>query len=126
MVNQSKLIADSFAQKLILRSEEHDNINLVSRLIDDNLECESHNSTLRSERLRINLNDHQCFREQKDTLYDKCTNKMFLRIERRSQINNNNSVCSEKLIQSTAKTMVLKNIENTSKPDKFIDRKSVV
>ena len=98
MVNQSKLIADSFAQILILRSEEHNNINLVSRLIDDNLECESHNSTLRSERLRINFEDHQGFREQKNTLYDNCTNDMFLKIEHRSQINNNNSVCSEKLI----------------------------
>ena len=82
MVNQSKLIADSFAQKLILRSEEHNNINLVNRLIDDNFECESHNVTLRSERLRINLEDHQGFREQKHTLYEKCTNEMFLKIER--------------------------------------------
>ena len=45
---------------------------------------------------------------------------MFLKIEHRSQINNNNSVYSEKMIRSTAKPMVLKNIENTSKPDKFI------
>ena len=120
MVNQSKLISNTFAQKLILRSEEHDNINLVSRLIDDNFECESHNSTLRSERLRINFEDHQGFCEQKDSLYDKYTNDMFLKIERRSQIKNNNSVCSDTLIRSTAKPMVLKNIENTSKPDKFI------
>ena len=98
MVNQSKLITDSFAQKLILRSEEHDNINLVSRLIDDNFECQSHNATLRSECLRINLEDHQGFREQKDTLYDKCTNDIFLKIERCSQINNNNSVCSDTLV----------------------------
>ena len=93
------MIADSFGQKLILRSEEQDNINLVNRLIDDNLECESHNATLRSERLRINLEDHQGFHEQKHMLYDKCTNQIFLKIELRSQINNNNNgVCSDKLI----------------------------
>ena len=60
------------------------------------------NATLRSKRLRINFEDHQSFREQKDSLYDKCKNDMFLKIERRSQIKNNNSVCSDTLIRSTA------------------------
>ena len=45
---------------------------------------------------------------------------MFLEIERRSQVNINNSVCSDKIVRSTAKLMVIENVENRSKPDKFI------
>ena len=61
MVIQSKLIANIFAQKLILRSEEQDNANLVDRLADKNLECMTGNETLRGSRLRINPQDHNEF-----------------------------------------------------------------
>ena len=120
MVSQSKLIASTFARKLVLRSEECDNTNLVDRLVDDNLECMIEDDNLRIERIRINPNDHEGLRQQKEALYDTCANAMFLKIERRSQLNNNNSVCSDKLVRSTAKPMVLANVENTSKLDKAI------
>ena len=45
MVTQSKLIANTFAQKLILRSEEQDNAILVDRLVDESLECVTRNET---------------------------------------------------------------------------------
>ena len=96
-----------FAQKLILRSEEQDNAILVDRLVDESLECVTRNETLRGSLLRINSKGHNEFCQQKETLNDKCTKAMFLKIEQRSQVNNNNSVCSDNKVRSTAKPIVL-------------------
>ena len=120
MVNQSKLISNTFAQKLILRSEEQDNANLVNRLVESDFECMAYNETLRRTRLRMNPTENKEFGQQKRSLYDKCTSEMFLKLERRSQVNNNNFICSDEIVRSTAKSMVLENVENTNNPDAFI------
>jgi len=125
MVNFNKLIPSKFSEDLVTLSYQINTNNLI-HLSQDVLEVMSDDEEERAQRFDVNSACNDNFRQRKEHTYNKVARNMFLKLDNRSKVNNQNTISDDKITRSSTKPLVIKHLEGRPRANKLLHQIAVL